>query len=232
MIRILIFGQTPLMCDIMRVIISREQDMSVVGNVTNLRQSRALIERADLLLICMPATSSLFREMATTVSCLIQEISAEQPQTKIIVIGVPDQVPLIMPFLEAGADGYVLHQDNSSALLQKVRGVCEGRPNISPKVTAALLERMMALANGGPHSARTTILGKLTGREREVLELIGHGLTNREIAQRLHIEIGTAKNHVHNILNKLEVSNRHEATVYLPRLYERPDRQHQRPLPA
>jgi DNA-binding NarL/FixJ family response regulator len=136
-------------------------------------------------------------------------------------MGLHDEVPLILHYLEAGADGYILNKDSTWAFLQKIRAVYNGRPRICPEVTAALMERVMELSNGQPITKKDAALTELTGREREVLELVGCGLSNREIAQRLYIEVGTVKNHIHSILRKLNVETRHDATRFLPILYDR-----------
>lgn len=221
MIRILIYGQTRLMCDTIRVIVSREEDMCVVGQVTNFSEVLTQVDQVDLLLVCTSIASYEEQSEAThQIFDLIQKITADFPHTKIVAMGLPNQVPVILHFLESGADGYVLNEDNTWAFLEKIRGVYNGRPRICPEVTAALMERMTELSKGKPGSQKDAALAELTGRECEVLELIGFGLSNREISQRLYIEVGTVKNHVHSILKKLNVANRYEASYYLPILFD------------
>jgi DNA-binding NarL/FixJ family response regulator len=102
-------------------------------------------------------------------------------------------------------------------MVQKVQAVTEGKALISPTIAALMMERAAYLA----HQSTTTIfpetkqemVNDLTSREREVLDLIGEGFTNQAIADELVIECGTVKNHVHNILKKLETSNRHQAVA-------------------
>ncbi|MCA9873960.1 MAG: response regulator transcription factor, partial [Anaerolineales bacterium] len=122
-------------------------------------------------------------------------------------------------YIEAGAAGYILQNESVEEMMQKLVAAHEDRAIIAPTVAAALMERLSQLTNRQlPMSyieARESQFGELTPREQEVLQLITQGCTNQEIANELVVECGTVKNHVHNILKKLEVNNRHEAaSVY------------------
>jgi DNA-binding NarL/FixJ family response regulator len=118
-------------------------------------------------------------------------------------------------YVEAGVNGYVLQNESVEEMLEKLQAAHEEKAIVSPVMAAALMERLTRLANlESPFAfieARKTQFEELTTREIEVLDLIKDGCTNLEIADQLIIECGTVKNHVHNILKKLEVNNRHEA---------------------
>ena len=121
-----------------------------------------------------------------------------------------------MRYIEAGALGYVLRTDSVAELLHNIRAAFKENALVSPSVAAALMARIAEL------SEKLTDLGvdasdyeELTPREKEILNYIAAGLTNQEIADLLVIEVGTVKNHVHNILNKLNVHSRQDAAAYL-----------------
>ena len=101
-------------------------------------------------------------------------------------------------------------------LLDNVRAAHQDEALISPTIAAALMNQVAELAQiSTQYTLDPQVVADLTAREREVLSLIGDGLTNQEIAERLFIEVGTVKNHVHNILKKLDVNSREEAASYL-----------------
>lgn len=138
------------------------------------------------------------------------------PSAKILVIGLRESEQAILKYVEAGVDGYVLRDNSVDTLLQKIRAAAQGRALVSPDIAHAIMSRLTELAQ--LFSRVETALDdpvELTPREQEVLDLVGEGLTNRQIADRLYIEVGTVKNHVHNILQKLEVSSREDAAAYL-----------------
>ena len=132
-------------------------------------------------------------------------------------MGLPQSEEAILTYIEAGADGYVPQDGTMDEILKNIRALHRGEALASPKVIAALMARVNKLAELHselglkPDPAR---LADLTPREREVLVLIDQGFSNQEIADRLTIELGTVKNHVHNVLQKLGVNNRWEATAY------------------
>jgi DNA-binding NarL/FixJ family response regulator len=108
---------------------------------------------------------------------------------------------------ELGVSGYVTRADSIATTISAVESVARGELLTTPRMAAALLERVARLARDVP----ATDGGRLTRREQEVLRLIQAGLPNKLIAQRLQIALPTVKNHVHNILEKLQVRSRGEA---------------------
>jgi DNA-binding NarL/FixJ family response regulator len=112
----------------------------------------------------------------------------------------------------AGAAGYVLKQVRGSDVLSAVRTVATGRSLLDPATTSRLLQRLQDGAN------RPDPLGELSEREREVLTLIGEGLTNRQIGERMYLAEKTVKNYVSNILTKLGMERRTQAAAFIARL--------------
>lgn len=137
----------------------------------------------------------------------------EAPEVRVIILGVIDLTEEIMACIEAGAAGYVLKEDSFDHLIDTIHSVHRGESFCSPQITASLFSRIAELASERmPKISASSI--KLTSRELEIINLIAEGLPNKEIAQRLFIETQTVKNHVHNILDKLQLHNRFEAVQY------------------
>jgi two-component system, NarL family, nitrate/nitrite response regulator NarL len=130
------------------------------------------------------------------------------PEAKVIVLGLPETEADVIAYAEAGVSGFVARDSTVDELVACVQGVGRGDLVCAPPVAAILLERVKTLAslNGGAPRPAT-----LTSRQEEILRLIDTGLSNKEIAQRLCIELSTVKNHVHQILDKLHVGSRREA---------------------
>jgi two-component system NarL family response regulator len=144
---------------------------------------------------------------------LTQSLRQDAPDVKVIILGMLDLTDEIMQCIEAGAAGYVLKEASFDYLVETIRSVHRGESSCSPKMTASLFSRIAELASEKmPELQQNSV--KLTPRELEVITLIADGLPNKEIAQRLFIETQTVKNHVHNILDKLQLQNRLEAVQY------------------
>jgi two-component system NarL family response regulator len=122
----------------------------------------------------------------------------------------------VLRYIEAGACGLILKDSSVDELLEAIRLAQKGEAQISGRIAGAVMERLTYLARMFS-AIENKIDGdiRLTSRELEVLQFIGEGLTNQEIAERLVVEVGTVKNHVHSILEKLNVNNREEAASYL-----------------
>jgi DNA-binding NarL/FixJ family response regulator len=148
---------------------------------------------------------------------LVQALGRDLVAPGVLVMGVPNVEPLIMRYLEAGAAGCIREQDSSEELVRAIRLAAGRQVALTADLFPLVLKRVTALASY--HRQAVTLPGtvserNLTRREREILELLAQGYGNREIAQQLTIELGTAKNHVHNILDKLNVKTRRDAAVY------------------
>lgn len=142
-----------------------------------------------------------------------QTLHQTAPDVKVIILGMLDLTEEIMACIEAGAVGYVLKEASFELLVETIRLVHRGEYQCSPRMTVSLFTRISELAfERMPKLERSPVI--LTGRELEIIGLIAEGLTNKEIAQRLFIETQTVKNHIHNILDKLQLYNRLQAVQY------------------
>jgi two-component system nitrate/nitrite response regulator NarL len=165
------------------------------------RDARRLIaqSRPDVLVAEMhaPASIATVRHVA----------GAGRP--KVVAIAIGESPEEVIVCAEAGVSGYVTCDESLDDALRAVRSVAGGGAHCSGRVAAALVRRLSTLAE----SATEDDTRRLTSREAEIVELIDAGLTNREIATALCIEVATVKNHVHNILEKLDVRRRSDAAA-------------------
>ena len=142
----------------------------------------------------------------------VRSLSRAFPGAGIVALGVPDTEGAVLPWAEAGISGYVPGDRSLQELTETIVAVSRGELPCSPRVAAALLRRLAALAN---ERQGLDLRARLTSREQNVLALIDEGLSNKEIAARLFIEVPTVKNHVHNILEKLHVRTRGQVVALL-----------------
>ena len=144
-----------------------------------------------------------------------REIRTSHPEIQCLILTSFSDDEALFQAIMAGAAGYVLKQIKGTDLLDAVRRVAAGQSLLDPAVTARVLER---LRRGEAEDER---LAHLTPQERNILELIAEGLTNRQIAERVHLAEKTVKNYVSNLLAKLGMERRTQAAVYAARLQEK-----------
>lgn len=147
----------------------------------------------------------------------VGNIMAALPGTKIIAIGVSETDEDVTAYAEAGVAGYFSREGSVADLSASIQTVARGETICSPRVAARLFRRVAALSAGWEYE---TARERLSHRELEIIQLIGQGLSNKEIAQRLFIDACTVKNHVHNLLQKLRVRRRWQAVAKLKGLHE------------
>jgi two-component system nitrate/nitrite response regulator NarL len=206
-IRVVILGEIRLYREGLAELLGRREGIEVAGTAAS------GVEDMDHVYALAPDVALLDMAMldsAATVRALVETV----PDTKIIALAVPETESHVVACAEAGVAGYVSREGSVEDLIAALESAGRGEALCSPRIAAGLLRRVAALALLGQSGPS---LQRLTQREVEIVELIDEGLTNKEIARRLVIELSTVKNHVHNILEKLNVSHRGEAAARLRR---------------
>jgi two-component system NarL family response regulator len=210
-IRILLVNEFRLIGNVIVAALEDETDIHVVGCVTTPKEALEIVQENDVDVALV--STRLSEEGAINLTRAITDFA---PSTKVLALGLTEEKQRVLRYVEAGATGYILKDDSLDDLIETVRAAQEGKVFVSPPIAAAMMERLSDLAQIFS-SVENNVADTpgLTSRELEVLELIGKDFTNQEIADHLVIEIGTVKNHVHNILDKLNVGSRGEAAAYL-----------------
>ena len=210
-IKVLPIIEVRLIANILTDILEAEPDITVVGCSTNPEDGLKILQeqKVDVAVVSvsLPGQSALG---------LIHTIIDVSPATKVLALGLSEDISDVLRYIEAGAAGYILKDSSLSDLVEVLRSTQKGEAQVSAKMAGAIIERLSSLAKMFSTVEHGITEGvRLTPREREVLQCISKGCTNQEIAALLLVEIGTVKNHVHNILEKLNVTNREEAASYL-----------------
>jgi DNA-binding NarL/FixJ family response regulator len=202
-IRVLIVDDLRLYTDALATMLLREAWVARVETAADAGEALARLSNAT------PAVVLLNMTTAGSIAILSAIVSAA-PHAHVIAIGASETEQQVIACAEAGVAGYLLRHESLTQLHAIIQSVARGETICSPHVAATLLRHVATLAAERQSAAGTA---QLTAREREVLQLIDQGLSNKDIAQRLSIEVRTVKNHVHNILEKLQVRRRGEAAA-------------------
>ena len=210
-IKLLLVNETRLIGNVITVALEDEPDITVVASVTSMDEALQVIQEKEVDIALV--STRLPDQGALKLTRAIVELA---PSTKVLALGLTEEKERVLRYVEAGATGYILKDDSLEDLIETVRDAREGKVFLSPHIAAAMMERLSNLAHMfSDIENNVSDTTGLTSREIEVLELIGKDLTNQQIAEHLVIEVGTVKNHVHSILEKLNVSSRKEAATYL-----------------
>ena len=140
----------------------------------------------------------------------VRAVAGAEGETRVVVLGVREVEDEVIACAEAGVSGYVTREASLDELTDVVESVARGESPCSPRISALLLRRVAETAG---RSLEAPAADRLTRREAEIVGLIDEGLSNKQIAGRLSIELATVKNHVHSILEKLQVERRAEAAA-------------------
>jgi len=211
-LRVLLVDDQVLVRSGFRMILSVEPDIEVVGEAGDgaeaLAQARALSPDVVLMDVQMPRMDGI----QATAAVVAEDLG------KVVILTTFDRDDYLFAALDAGASGFLLKNCEADQLVDGVRAVGRGHALLSPEVTRRVIAQMTERpGRPDPTPAEAAELARLTGREREVLELLGEGLSNAEIAARLVLGEATVKTHVSNCLAKLHLRDRVQAVVFAHR---------------
>jgi DNA-binding NarL/FixJ family response regulator len=205
--RVLIADDEDLMRAGLVELLAGEPGIEIIGQASTGReaveQARRLAPDVVLMDVRMPDLDGI----AAT-----RELSRAAPAAKVLILTTFEQDDYVFGALRAGASGFLLKRARPEELIAAVHAIAGGDSLLSPSVTRRVIDRMAQQPT--PELADETKLDELTPREREVLELIARGLSNREIAAALAVEESTIRTHVKRILMKLDLRDRIQAVIF------------------
>lgn len=186
--------------------LTRSSAISVIAAVPDSARARAAIadHAPSIVLIDIELRDSL---------ALVHAINSAPGAPRIVVFAVSDSDDALLPYIEAGINGYVARDGALTDVVATVESVARGETIISPRLAAALFQRLADQRRRREAGNADVARSDLTLRERQILSLLEQGLTNKEIARTLGIEMATVKNHVHHVLEKMKVSRRGQAAA-------------------
>jgi two-component system, NarL family, nitrate/nitrite response regulator NarL len=204
-IRVLVVDDHALFRSGVIALLSRQPDIQVVGEAADglegVKRAKELAPDIVLMDLHMPGTSG-----KEAIGLLAEEV----PAAKVMMLTVSEDAQDLLDCLRAGATGYLLKNTNIDALIDSLRRAFEGDSVVSPGMTSKLVQGVLAPRVDAAASA----LDSLSGREREVLQQVAAGASNKEIARRLDLAESTVKIHVQHILRKLHLQSRVQAAVF------------------
>jgi DNA-binding NarL/FixJ family response regulator len=206
-LRVLLVDDDELMRAGLRAVLSSDQSIRVVGEASSGRGAISAVGAYGPDLVLMDVRMPDLDGIAAT-----REVLAASPEVRVLILTTFEEDEYIFGALNAGASGFLLKRTRPEELLTAIHTVAAGDALLSPSVTRTVIARMadQPVRNTGGGER----LEGLTGREREVLELVARGLSNREIADTLVIEESTVKTHVKRILMKLSLRDRIQAVIF------------------
>lgn len=182
-----------------RTIIDRESDLCVVGEASTAQEATSLLERTDPQIVLLDLKLSTGSDTEGLALCA--ELTDRRPELRVLVLTTFLDDPLVVEAIQSGASGYVIKDVDTTDLIRSIRAVGRNETAFDARSANAMARSIQA----------TPEPGALTEKERTVLELLAHGMRNREIGGQLYISETTVKFHVRNIMRKLGASSRAEA---------------------
>ena len=207
--RVLLADDHQLMRSGIRLMLEREADLSVVGEASDGREAVALVKSLKPDVVVMDIGMSILNGIEAA-----QQITGENPEIAVVMLSMHSDESYVLRALKAGARGYLLKDSAEADLIKAVHVVAGGKSFFSPAVSKVLLDDYVRkLRRSGTEDAYDL----LTAREREVLQLIAEGKSNKDIANLLNLSVYTVESHRSNLMEKLNVRGLPELILYAVR---------------
>jgi DNA-binding NarL/FixJ family response regulator len=208
-ISVLIIEDNRLLRDGITLMINGQSDLKVVGAISDTIKSSSKITdlKPDIILIDLGLSNQNSLQV-------VKSIKGKSPNLKIIVMDLLPVESDILDFVKAGASGFILKDAMVSDFLKTIRLVAGGEKVLPPHMTSSLFSQIIDTVFNGNQKTDLRQAVVMTKRERQVVELIADGLTNKEIGNILHLSPYTVKSHVHNILEKMALHTRLQIAKY------------------
>jgi len=212
-IRVLLVDDHAIVRDGIRSLLTTQPDIEVVGEANNgqdaVSMAESLLPDVILMDLVMPGMDGIEA---------IRRIVDSQPESRILVLTSFSAEDKVFPAIKAGAMGYLLKDCDSEELVRAIHQIFRGESSLHPKIARMLLQEMTTPRGEGvgepPPRPERPAVDPLTDRELEVLKLVARGRSNREIADELVVAEGTIRTHVSNVLSKLHLASRTQATLF------------------
>ncbi|HEX8742315.1 MAG TPA: response regulator transcription factor [Thermoleophilaceae bacterium] len=204
MVELAVVGGSALYRESIRRVLEDAGGIEVVGTPASLAEAAHLVERGgpDVLVVDLQSERGLAG---------LASMKDRHPDVRLVALGVDDDEATVIGCAAAGVVAYLARDTTAAELVQAVKRVAKGELVYPPPI----VETLVRWLSRRPERATAPTIDGLTRREREVIELVGLGLSNKQIAQRLSIQVATVKSHVHSILTKLGLDRRAEVVALL-----------------
>lgn len=202
-IRVLVVDDHPVVRRGIQSLLAEEPDIEVVGEAANGKEALAQVERLHPDVVLMDLVMPEMNGVEA-----IRRITASHPETRVLVMTSFAADDKVFPSIKAGALGYLLKDSDPEDLVRVIHQVYRGELSIHPSIARKVIQEL------NRPSEEPLTPSPLTAREVEILNLLAQGLDNKEIAYRLVLRDATVRTHVSNILGKLHLANRVQATLY------------------
>jgi two-component system response regulator NreC len=207
--RVLIADDHPLIRSGLRALLGREREFEVVGEAADGYQALELVEQLKpdvaMLDVSMPRLNGID---------VAQKISEKTPSTRVIIVSIHSDEGYVLRALKAGAKGYLLKASPEIDILNAVRAVAAGQAYLSPEISRLLVEEYVReMRFRGVEDSYDL----LSIREKEILQLLASGASNRQIAEMIHVSVATVETHRTNIFQKLGIHSLPELMLYAVR---------------
>lgn len=204
MIKVLLAEDQVMVRQGLKAMIETDPDIRVTGEAGNGREAIELCEKQSFDLIVLDIRMPVMDGIKAA-----RRIRARWPEVKLLMLTTFDDEDYVMDSLKLGVNGYMLKTGDTESLIRSIKSAVAGGLSLEDQVAAKVVPRLLRQQEDelGPDPS-------LTPRERAILKAIGEGRSNSEIAELLHLSVGTVKNHISHLLDKLELRDRTQLAIY------------------